>query len=40
MNYKIKKMVRVIKAAVMLNVSITNQIQSENKLTQNTLKLH
>ena len=33
-------MVRVIKAAVMLNVSITNQIQSENKLTQNTLKLH
>ena len=40
MNYKIKKMVRVIKAAVMLNVSITNQIQSENKLTQNILKLH
>ena len=33
-------MVREIKAPVMSNVSITNQIPYENKLTQKTLKLH
>ena len=40
MNYKIKKLVREIKAAVMLNVSLMNQIWYKNKLTQKTLKVH
>ena len=38
MNYKIK-IAREIKAAIMLNVSIMNQIRYKNKLTQKPLSM-